>query len=223
MRYACSGLLLMLLGVAPAAPAQINIGINISLFPELVRVPDYPVYYAPRQNANYFFYDGLYWVFLGDVWYSSDWCITDPECGSPRNMCRYTCCASRCGITAVLLRTLAAGSATRRRGGANIGAAIGNSAVPAGTTGTAAPRRHPRRCPRISGNIRETVIRGLRKDTQYKTRSTVTSRRTSWCASTCGRKYGPRRRMIHARKSARRRAQRCRRGSTRAAAQRRLR
>ena len=64
---------LMLLGVATAAPAQINIGINFSLFPELVRVPDYPVYYAPRQNANYFFYDGLYWVFQGDEWYSSDW------------------------------------------------------------------------------------------------------------------------------------------------------
>src|SRR5258707_7561628 len=64
---------LMLVGVATAAPAQINIGINISLFPELVRVPDYPVYYAPRQNVNYSFYDGLYWVSQGDEWYSSDW------------------------------------------------------------------------------------------------------------------------------------------------------
>ena len=65
--------LLLLLGTATAAPAQINIGINFSLFPELVRVPDYPVYYAPRQNANYFFYDGMYWVYRNDDWYSSDW------------------------------------------------------------------------------------------------------------------------------------------------------
>ncbi len=72
MRYRIL-LLLLLLGVPTAAPAQINIGINISLFPELVRVPDYPVYYAPRQNVNYFFYDGMYWVYQNDDWYSSDW------------------------------------------------------------------------------------------------------------------------------------------------------
>ena len=66
-------LLLMLLCVAPVASAQVNIGINFSLFPDLVRVPNYPVYYAPRQNANYFFYDGLYWVYQNDDWYSSDW------------------------------------------------------------------------------------------------------------------------------------------------------
>jgi len=41
--------------------------------PALFRVPGYPVYYAPRLNANYFFYDGLYWVFHGDNWYASSW------------------------------------------------------------------------------------------------------------------------------------------------------
>jgi len=65
--------MVFLLGVATAAPAQVNIGINISLFPDLVQVPGYPVYYAPRHDANYFFYDGLYWVLVDDVWYSSDW------------------------------------------------------------------------------------------------------------------------------------------------------
>jgi len=44
----------------------VNIGINLPLYPELVRVPDYPVYYAPRLNTNYFFYDGAYWVYRGD-------------------------------------------------------------------------------------------------------------------------------------------------------------
>ena len=72
MRYRIL-LLLMLLGAATSAPAQVSISINFSLFPELVQVPDYPVYYAPRQNANYFFYDGLYWVLQDDEWYSSEW------------------------------------------------------------------------------------------------------------------------------------------------------
>ncbi|HEV7822672.1 MAG TPA: hypothetical protein VGO84_15925 [Burkholderiales bacterium] len=66
-------LICLLIAVAPAASAQVNISINLSLFPELVQVPGYPVYYAPRQDQNYFFYDGLYWVFMDDQWYSSDW------------------------------------------------------------------------------------------------------------------------------------------------------
>jgi hypothetical protein len=51
----------------------VNIGINFPLYPELVQVPDYPVYYAPRLNSNYFFYDGMYWVYQGDDWYASSW------------------------------------------------------------------------------------------------------------------------------------------------------
>ena len=66
-------MLLILLGVATATPAQVNISIKFSLFPELVQVPGYPVYYAPRQAANYFFYDGMYWVYQDDDWYSSSW------------------------------------------------------------------------------------------------------------------------------------------------------
>jgi hypothetical protein len=31
------------------------------------------VYYAPRLNSNFFFYDGLYWVYRDDEWYSSSW------------------------------------------------------------------------------------------------------------------------------------------------------
>ncbi|MGF6992585.1 hypothetical protein [Paraburkholderia sp. GAS32] len=51
----------------------VNIGINMQSYPELVPVPGYPVYYAPRANSNYFFYDGLYWVCQQDNWYSSNW------------------------------------------------------------------------------------------------------------------------------------------------------
>lgn len=51
----------------------VSIGINMPIYPELVRVPGYPVYYAPRLNSNYFFYDGMYWVYEGDRWYASSW------------------------------------------------------------------------------------------------------------------------------------------------------
>jgi hypothetical protein len=52
---------------------NVSIGVNLPQYPELVRVPGYPVYYAPRLSTNYFFYDGEYWVYLDDSWYSSPW------------------------------------------------------------------------------------------------------------------------------------------------------
>ena len=51
----------------------VQIGINVPAYPELQPVPSYPVYYAPGLPANYFFYDGLYWVYVDDTWYSSSW------------------------------------------------------------------------------------------------------------------------------------------------------
>jgi hypothetical protein len=63
---------------------NVSIGINLPLYPELVLVPGYPVYYAPRMDANYFFYDGMYWVYQDDNWYASSWYngpwgLVDPE------------------------------------------------------------------------------------------------------------------------------------------------
>lgn len=51
----------------------VSIGINLPLYPELVQVPGYPVYYAPRLDSNFFFYDGMYWVYERDNWYASSW------------------------------------------------------------------------------------------------------------------------------------------------------
>jgi hypothetical protein len=51
----------------------VSIGINVPAYPELVPVPGYPVYYAPRLESNYFFYDGMYWVYQQDNWYASYW------------------------------------------------------------------------------------------------------------------------------------------------------
>jgi hypothetical protein len=39
----------------------------------LIIVPGYPVYYAPQVNSNYFFYDGMYWLYQEDNWYASSW------------------------------------------------------------------------------------------------------------------------------------------------------
>lgn len=52
---------------------SIDIGIHLPLYPELMPVPGYPVYYAPQLNSNYFFYDGMYWVFQDNNWYASNW------------------------------------------------------------------------------------------------------------------------------------------------------
>jgi hypothetical protein len=84
----------LLLGSLTSAQAQfsvsiatpsVNIGINMPVYPELVPVPGYPVYYAPRASANYFFYDGAYWVYAGDnswyasSWYNGPWHLVGPE------------------------------------------------------------------------------------------------------------------------------------------------
>jgi hypothetical protein len=72
----------ILVAFSGAAPAQVSvgigfpgvsIGINVPVYPQLTRVPGYPVYYAPTLQANFFFYDGLYWVYQGDNWYASSW------------------------------------------------------------------------------------------------------------------------------------------------------
>lgn len=52
---------------------NLSIGINLPVYPELAPVPGYPVYYAPQVSGNYFFYDGMYWVYQDDNWYASTW------------------------------------------------------------------------------------------------------------------------------------------------------
>ena len=69
-------------GCIAAADAQVSFGVavpgasfgfNVPAYPPLVPVPGYPVYYAPNVNANYFFYDGMYWLYANDNWYESSW------------------------------------------------------------------------------------------------------------------------------------------------------
>lgn len=83
MRYLLVAAALML-GTLTRAEAQVSvgvgitfpgveIGVNVPAYPELVLVPGYPVYYDPRAETNYFFYDGVYWVYANDNWYASSW------------------------------------------------------------------------------------------------------------------------------------------------------
>jgi len=51
----------------------VSIGLNIGTYPQLELIPGYPVYYAPQLGTNYFFYDGMYWVYDGENWYTSAW------------------------------------------------------------------------------------------------------------------------------------------------------
>ena len=59
-------------GIGISVPG-VSIGINMPAYPRLVRVPGYPVYYDPQVDLNFFFYDGMYWVYLDDNWYASSW------------------------------------------------------------------------------------------------------------------------------------------------------
>ncbi|MGE0556840.1 MAG: hypothetical protein AB7E73_01605 [Burkholderiales bacterium] len=79
MRYALIALSLLFGTATPAAAgvgvsiSGVSIGIHVPAYPVLVPVPGYPVYYAPQVHANYFFYDGYYWLYHDDSWYVSDW------------------------------------------------------------------------------------------------------------------------------------------------------
>jgi hypothetical protein len=84
MRKLVIAVWMALAGMAVAVPASaqisfgfssgpVHLGINIPVYPRLVPVPGYPVYYAPNLDQNYFFYDGFYWLFYEDNWYQSQW------------------------------------------------------------------------------------------------------------------------------------------------------
>ena len=71
-------------GLSAVAPAQVRIGVGIALpgvrigvniptYPNMAPIPGYPIYYAPQLDENLFFYDGTYWLFADDAWYSSTW------------------------------------------------------------------------------------------------------------------------------------------------------
>lgn len=46
---------------------------DVPSYPRLVLISGTAAYFAPELSANYFYYDGTYWVYQGDEWYRSAW------------------------------------------------------------------------------------------------------------------------------------------------------
>ena len=72
--------------VAPAhAQVHIDIGIHLPAPPRLVVVPEVrAVQYVPAAPANFFFYNGQYWVFVNGGWhvsagYNGPWAAVAPQ------------------------------------------------------------------------------------------------------------------------------------------------
>jgi hypothetical protein len=72
LRRSLIGGLLVLASAGTPTPlhAGVDIGIHISAPPVLVPVPSSPVRYAPSLPANYFAYDGRFFVYDGGAWYA---------------------------------------------------------------------------------------------------------------------------------------------------------
>jgi len=74
MKRLAFAILLFAASIFPAAAqTYYDIDVDLPSYPEMAPLPDSPVYYAPGVDSNYFFYDGLYWDFNNDGWYSSAW------------------------------------------------------------------------------------------------------------------------------------------------------
>ena len=72
-KFLAAAALLLAFAFPAAAQEYFDIDVDVQEYPEMVAVPDSPVYYAPGLQSNYFFYDGLYWDYYDDRWYSSPW------------------------------------------------------------------------------------------------------------------------------------------------------
>ena len=72
-RVLAAAAFLLAFALPAAAQEYFDIDVDVPEYPEMLPVPDSPVYYAPNVDSNYFFYDGLYWDYNNDRWYASPW------------------------------------------------------------------------------------------------------------------------------------------------------
>lgn len=72
-RFAIALFVCLAAALPAAAQTYYDIDVDLPAFPEMTPVPDSPVYYAPGVESNYFFYDGQFWDFNNDTWFSSTW------------------------------------------------------------------------------------------------------------------------------------------------------
>ena len=72
MKRALAAAAFVLAAIFPAAAQEYyDIGVDLPQYPEMQPVEDSPVYYAPGVDSNYFYYDGQYWDYSNDAWYTS--------------------------------------------------------------------------------------------------------------------------------------------------------
>ena len=185
----------MLLCSATSATAQVSfrigvpgvsIGVNVPVYPQLVQSPATPSITRRRLNSNYFFYDGVYWIFQGDNWYASSWYNGRWGLVAPDVVPLY--------LLRVPVRYYRQPPAyfrgwrrMRRRAGVTTGATHGYRAAADGTAGIAVPCRPRPRCRSTSGNIRALDTRMWSSSRCCKPRITATSRTTPSCSSTIRR------------------------------------
>ena len=185
MRYGFI-LLWMLFWSVPSAVAQVSlgitipgvsIGINLPLYPKLVQVPGYPVYYAPRVDSNYFFYDGMYWVYQRDNWYASSWYNGPWGRVAPEVVPLY--------VLRIPVRYYRAppayfadGGRTPRHAGASTGATTGRGVEADGRGGIAVLHQRRPRCRSTSASTQGIDIPKWCSSTRYTPRITATSRVT---------------------------------------------
>ena len=154
----------------------VSIGINLGSYPTFQRVPGYPVYYAPGVSSNYFFYDGLYWVYQRDNWYASSWYNGPWGLVGPMDVPLYVL---RVPVRYYrhapnYFRSWRADDAPRW--GEHWGQSWEQRHSGWNQWGTAARRPHPRRYRPTSGNTPATAIRKRRSRPSSSRRTTVTSR-----------------------------------------------
>jgi hypothetical protein len=191
MRYTLIVLLVLLCSVSSAVAQvsvgigllSVSIGINIPSFPALAVVPGYPVYYAPRLDANLFFYDGVYWVYQQDNWYASTF-TTDHGGWWPQRSCRRSSCGYPCATIDIPRPPGLGGGLMRRRVGASTGAMNGASIEADGTSGTIVPLNDAPRYLFTSGSIQGSGIPSWSNSRSCAARSTAISSRTPWCGRT---------------------------------------
>jgi hypothetical protein len=190
----------MLFASATSAIAQVSVGIGIGLpglsiginlpaYPEMVPVPGYPVYYAPRLSSNFFFYDGMYWVYQGDNWYASSWYNGPWGMVGPESVPLF--------VLRIPVRYYRSPPpyfyGWQPDGPPRWGehwAADGSNSEVAGTAGTAAQRPRPHRFLFTSASIQATGIPSISSSNSFTTRITATSRVTLSCGSSIRKSLG---------------------------------
>jgi len=167
------------IGIGISGPG-VSIGVHFPVYPRLVRVPGYPVYYAPALEANYFFSplltatSGCLSTTIGmqavGTTGHGPWCNRTP--------CRISCSRCLCATTVRRPLAFALGPVRRRLVGASTGARHGSGSTRIGIVGFRVRSRHQPRCRITSGLTQAISTPAQRPSAAFKTSTTAMSPET---------------------------------------------